>query len=251
MENRIEGLKQEGEIMLDIVVQEYPESPAADAYRSIRANIRFADPENTIKTIVVTSAGYSEGKTTTVVNLAASMAGLGKKVLVIDCDLRTPEIHKHFHISNRSGILDAIFEGEEALQVMETESGFDIVSSGRKRERASEMLDSNEMRRIIQTFRSRYDYVFIDTAPLGEVVDAAVLATMADGVILVCASGKTKLEKVERAKLFLEQVNAKILGVVVNNATDERAYNYEETVVEKIKRLFSSTMTGVTQKEKK
>lgn len=225
--------------MIDIIVQMYPDSPVADAYRGIRAGIRLSDSGDEIKTIVVTSAEKGEGKTTTTVNLAASMAGLGKKVLVIDCDIRNPEIHKLFNISNRSGIMDAIFDGYDALGTVETEKGFDIVSSGRKRDRALEMLDSKEMRDILQKIRSSYDYVLIDTPPVGQVSDAAVVSSMADGVIIVCASEKVSVENVRRAKVFLEQAGARILGVVINNAQDERAYDYGITFSEKLRGLFS------------
>ncbi|KDR94624.1 capsular exopolysaccharide family [Peptoclostridium litorale DSM 5388] len=224
--------------MKDILFQKRPDSPVSDSYRGIRTSIRFSGADGEIKVVAVTSAKGAEGKTTTVVNVAASMAGLGKRVIVLDFNFRSPALHNYFDISNREGASEVICQGIDPFESISHANGIDVLVSGRKRKEAIEILDSNEMCELVQKLRGLYDYVFIDTPPIVEFPDAAALAAVSDGVVLVCASEKAEAEDVRRAKGLLENVNANIIGVVINNALDRRAYDYGETVADMVRGLF-------------
>lgn len=193
-------------------------SPISEAYRGIRTNIQFANVDNNIKTILMTSSAIGEGKTTTLCNVAMTMADAGHKVIIIDCDLRKPRIHKFFEVSNRVGITDILLKGEDFKSFLR--GGFhpnlEIITSGKIPSNPSEILYSNAMKNLIEKIKMEYDYVFIDTPPVIAVTDAVIMSQYIDGVVLVCSSGKTEVEMVKKAKESLAKVNANILGVVLN-----------------------------------
>ena len=195
-----------------------PKSPISEAYRGIRTNIQFANVDNNIKTILMTSSALGEGKTTTLCNVAMTMADAGHKVIIIDCDLRKPRIHKFFEVSNRVGITDILLKGEDFKSFLR--GGFhpnlEIITSGKIPSNPSEILYSNAMKNLIEKIKMEYDYVFIDTPPVIAVTDAVIMSQYIDGVVLVCSSGKTEVEMVKKAKESLAKVNANILGVVLN-----------------------------------
>ena len=193
-------------------------SHVSEAYKTIRTNIAFSNVDNDIKTILVTSGQPGEGKTTTVSNLAVSFAGLDKKVIVIDCDLRRPSLHKQFSISNIHGLTDALIGSKPYLQcIQKTElENLDILTAGTIPPNPSEILSSNNMKSLINGLREYYDYVFIDSPPIGSVTDSAIISSYADGVILVCGSNEVDKEIAIIAKESLHNVNAKLLGVVLN-----------------------------------
>ena len=216
--------------MKNIISYSDPKSPVSEAYRSIRTSIEFSNIDRNIKTIVVTSSMQGEGKSTTACNLAVSFANLGKKILLIDCDLRRPSIHKQFEITNTFGLTDIILNyktSDRCIQRIDLEN-LDIVTSGQIPPNPSEMLSSNKMRNIIEGFKESYDYIILDTPPVGIVTDAAVLASYCDGVVMVCASGEVDIEMAKIAKERLNKVNAKILGAVLNKMEiDKKTYaNY-------------------------
>ena len=193
-------------------------SPVSEAYRGIRTNIQFANVDNNIKTILMTSSAPGEGKATTLCNVAMTMADAGHKVIIIDCDLRKPRIHKFFEVSNRVGITDILLKGEDFKSFLR--GGFhpnlEIITSGKIPSNPSEILYSNAMKNLIEKIKMEYDYVFIDTPPVIAVTDAVIMSQYIDGVVLVCSSGKTEVEMVKKAKESLAKVNANILGVVLN-----------------------------------
>lgn len=217
--------------MRDIIVQNNPKSPISESYRTLRTNIQFANVDETMRTILVTSTSPGEGKTTTLTNLAAAMAQDGKKVLVIDCDMRKPRIHKVFEISNQKGLSDILMKRCDATDAIVSvkEMGLDVIPAGIIPDNPSELLNSASMRSFIQNVRNIYDYVFVDTPPVIPVTDAMIMSRYIDGVVLVISHGKTQIDMAKNAVEQLRSVKANILGVTLNRipVTDSKAYyNY-------------------------
>lgn len=201
-----------------LVVHTDPKSPVSEAFRTLRTNIQFSSLDNPMKTIVVTSAGPGEGKTTSVINLGITMAQSGSKVLLIDGDLRKPVLHKIFKVSDQSGLTYILAGGldyKEGVSPTYIE-GLEILPSGVIPPNPSELLISNKMKQLLKEVSKDYDFVLIDTPPAAMVTDAAILSAMVDGTILVCASGQASIEETKRAKKLLENVNANIIGIILN-----------------------------------
>lgn len=222
--------------MIDLIVDKEPKSPVSEAYRTIRTNIEFSSFDKVMKIILITSSGPQEGKSVTSSNLALAMAQSGKKTLLIDCDLRKPTIHKKFKISNRIGLSNLLADG---LKLSETvfcfSSGMNVLTSGTIPPNPSEMLSSKKMKVFLQEASKIYDRIVIDSPPVNAVTDAQILATIADGVVLVIGSGITEIDLAKRAKELLDKVKANIIGVVLNKAEsgsgkygNKYYYYYEE-----------------------
>lgn len=222
--------------MIDLIVDKEPKSPVSEAYRTIRTNIEFSSFDKVMKIILITSSGPQEGKSVTSSNLALAMAQSGKKTLLIDCDLRKPTIHKKFKISNRIGLSNLLADG---LKLSETvfcfSSGMNVLTSGTIPPNPSEMLSSKKMKVFLQEASKIYDRIVIDSPPVNAVTDAQILATIADGVVLVIGSGITEIDLAKRAKELLDKVKANIIGVVLNKAESSSGkygnkyyYYYEE-----------------------
>ncbi|MEW9123455.1 MAG: CpsD/CapB family tyrosine-protein kinase [Thermotaleaceae bacterium] len=203
---------------LDVISVKNPKSPVAEAYRTLRTNIQFSSLDKELKIIAITSSGPNEGKTTTIANLAVTMAQSGNKVLLIDCDLRKSQIHNHFGLNNHKGLTNVLAQQlplEEAI-TQTTVMGLDILTAGPKPPNPSELLGSNTMQAFLQRVSQEYDRVLLDAPPIGVVTDAAVLSAIVDGIILTVASGQVTIDAAQRSKELLEKVNANILGVVMN-----------------------------------
>lgn len=187
---------------------------------------------------MVSSAGPGEGKSTTITNLAVTFAQSEKKVVLIDADLRKPTAHHTFSISNRYGLSSIISQQcslEEGIQVTDIPN-LDVITSGAIPPNPAEMMGSKRMTATIEQLRQMYDIVLIDTPPLLAVTDAQIVSTKSDGVILVVDQGKVKRDIASKAVKNLESVNARILGVVLNNVkrkANEEAYYYYYGVQEK------------------
>ncbi|WZL73659.1 CpsD/CapB family tyrosine-protein kinase [Clostridiaceae bacterium 35-E11] len=211
----------------NIISIENPKSPIAEAYRTLRTNIQFSSFDKALKSIIVTSSGPGEGKTTTICNLAVTMAQTGGKVLLIDCDLRKSQLHKYFHLSNQQGITNILAQHKSYKEVIQSTStpGLDVLTAGPKPPNPSELLGSNAMKAFIKEMTEVYDRVLIDAPPIGVVTDAAILSTFADGTILVVAAGQVAVEGAKHSKELLQQVNANIIGVLLNKIpTEGRGY---------------------------
>ncbi len=197
-----------------------PRSPVSEAYRTLRTNLDFSSLDKPIKTMLLTSAGPEEGKSTVLANLAVTTAQAGRKVILVDCDLRRPTLHNIFNLKNDVGLTtmvvdDAAMESPP-LQDAGVE-GLQLVSSGPLPPNPSELLGSRRMEEIIAALLERADVVLFDAPPVVAVTDAAVLATKVDGVLLVINAGGTKRDYARAAKAQLEKVNANLLGAVLNN----------------------------------
>lgn len=226
---------------LEPSIHNNPKTPTAEAYRILRTNIQFTNIDNDIKSIVVTSSGPSEGKSTVVSNLAIAMAQVDKKVLLVDADLRKPRIHKIFDLLNFSGLTTVLSENLDYKAIkMSTEiGGLDILTSGPIPPNPAELLGSLRMKEFLEKAKEDYDVVLLDTPPVGIVTDAAVLATKCHGVILVCAVNQTIIRVFIKGKELLQKVNANTLGIVMNKIPLKKSgyykhhfYNYYKSYYE-------------------
>ena len=214
---------------LNLVTQNDPKNPGAEAYRVIRTGIQFAQAGKELQTIALTSCTPNEGKSTTIANLAVVLTQAGKSVLLIDCDMRNPTVHKNFNLSNKIGLSSCISMGTalaDAVQATGIE-GLDALTAGVIPPNPSELLGSERMKNILQRAKEEYDYVLIDTPPVMPVTDALVLGRMVDGLILVIDSGEIKVEMAREVKNQLVHAGANILGVVLNKVRSEHhGYGY-------------------------
>lgn len=197
-----------------------PRSPVSEAYRTLRTNLDFSSLDKPIKTMLVTSAGPEEGKSTVLANLAVTTAQAGRRVILVDCDLRRPTLHNIFNLKNDAGLTTMVVDDAamESPPLRDTGvEGLQLVSSGPLPPNPSELLGSRRMEEIIAALLERADVVLFDAPPVVAVTDAAVLATKVDGVLLVVNAGGTKRDYARAAKARLEKVNANLLGAVLNN----------------------------------
>lgn len=203
-------------------------SPVVEAYKTLRTNIQFSSVDKEMKVVLVTSPSPSEGKSTTISNLAITMAQADQKVLLIDCDLRKPVIHKVFNIDNVKGITNILVEGIDYKSVLHNVGieNLSILTTGPKPPNPSELLGSARMQEFIASVRKDFDMILIDTAPAVPVTDPAVLSRLVDGVIIVVDYGTSTYEMALKAKENLERVNANILGMVINRVPVTKSYGY-------------------------
>lgn len=204
-----------------------PRSPVTEQYRTIRTNLQFASVDKALTSILVTSSGPGEGKSMTTANLAVVYAQQGKKVLIIDADLRKPTVHYTFRLDNLRG-LSNILVGENTLEETINESdveNLDVISCGPIPPNPSELLASKKMQTFIEEARTLYDLIIFDTPPVLAVTDAKILANIVDGSILVVRSNQTEYEAATKAKEALEPAKAKLLGTVLNDK-EKKGSNY-------------------------
>jgi len=214
-----------------LITMEQTKSPISEAFRTLRTNVQFTCVDSETKKIMITSAGPREGKSSTVANLAVSIAQAGKSVLVVDADMRNPTQHKLFGLNNRQGLSGALVDDQGYQQYIQETAvpGVSVLTGGPIPPNPAELVGSQRMKRFIQQVSEKYDIVLIDTPPVVAVTDAAIIAQEVDGVILVLASGEVNKEYAQRAKILLDKVGAKILGAVLNKAdmkTSEYYYYY-------------------------
>lgn len=214
--------------MANLILESDSKSPASEAYRMLRTNIQFSSISRELKVIAVTSSIPGEGKSTTACNYALSLVETGKKVLLIDCDLRTPTIHRKFRISNTSGLTNILL-GETTIEnTLSLVGGLSILTSGTLPPNPAEVLESQRMKDFLQEMKSHFDYIIIDTPPLLAVADGQIISSMADGVLLVVESKKTPKDSVLKSKDLLINANANILGIILNKCeiSNKKGYGY-------------------------
>ena len=213
---------------IKLIVQNDPKSPISESYRAIRTNLQFAGAGKQMKYIAFTSSVPGEGKSTTISNIALTMAQDGKKVLLIDNDLRKPRQHKIWGLLNK-GLTNMIAMGAPFDEVVQKDvfPNLAVLTSGPIPPNPSELLGSSKMNTILKEIGEPYDYVLLDLPPILAVTDAAIVGNMADGVVLVVRSGLTVPEEAKESKKRLEAGHANILGVVLNGVpTEKRGYGY-------------------------
>ena len=210
---------------------EKPQSNISEAYRTIRTGIEFSNLDKDLKIICITSSKKDEGKTTVLSNLGVSFAKIDKKVLLIDADLRNPSISKMFDISNTQGLMDILL-GKKNIQdcVKKTkQENLYILTGGTIPPNPAEVLSSKKMSEFIESIKDEYDYIFIDSPPVGVVSDASIISAYSDGVIFVVGANEVDSNLAKIAKERLDSVKANIVGVILNKFktdTNSEYYNY-------------------------
>ncbi len=206
-----------------------PRSPAAEAYRTLRTNLEFSALDKPLRTMVVTSAGADEGKSTTLANLAVTMAQAGKRVILVDCDLRRPSLHSVFEVRNNCGVTDLLRDDSLLAHppLQDTPiANLKVITSGQLPPNPSELLGSRRMGDVIQGLLNYADILLFDAPPIIAVTDAAILSSKVDGVLLVLSAGKTSRDHAKKAQALLEKAHARLVGAVLNNARLDSSMNY-------------------------
>ncbi len=225
----------------NLVTLSNPRSPISEAYRTLRTNLEFSSLDKPIRSMVVTSAAPEEGKSTTLANLAVTIAQAGKRVILVDCDLRRPSLHQLFNVRSTVGFTDMMRDDTLMNKPPLQETGVPnlrLITSGTRPPNPSELLASRRMSEVIASLQNQADVILFDAPPVIAVTDAAVLASKVDVVLLVINAGKTKREHAKKAKMLLDKVNARLIGTVLNNVKgDAGMYQYyadeAEAVAEK------------------
>jgi tyrosine-protein kinase Etk/Wzc len=248
-EIRRKGMLDRGESALgrarDLVTHYDPKSQAAESFRALRTNLQFLRLEARGKVFLLTSSFVQEGKTLNIVNLALSMAQAGNKVLLVDADLRKPNVHRVFGLSREPGVTDYVlgnyhwreiignisdvmlgdFEIEDLLKTPGMDN-LHFVTAGTKPPNPTEILSSQRFREFLRDARQAYDFIFVDAPPILPVADATEIAPLMDGVFLVYTVGKIGRGVLKRAKSNLDNVDARVLGVILNNVKPEAGPDY-------------------------
>ncbi|MCK9860358.1 CpsD/CapB family tyrosine-protein kinase [Paenibacillus sp. ATY16] len=201
-----------------LVVLLNPSSPVAEAYRTLRTNIQYSSVDAPIQLLMAASAQSGEGKSTVISNLAVAYAMEGKRVLLIDTDLRKPTIHRIFAQTNRLGLTN-LLTSESTLQEVIKDGGIDnldIITSGPTPPNPAELLGSHRMKTVLEELKERYDLILFDTPPVLPVTDSLIMSSYCDGVLLVIHAGKVKKAYVRKAKEKLDFVQSRIIGAVFN-----------------------------------
>jgi len=214
----------------DLVVQRFPKSMASESFRGIRTGILFSSADNAPQAILISSAGPSEGKTVCAANLAITMAQAGSSVILVDCDMRRPRLHKLFDTSRDTGI-SSVLVGSSELNDVVVKTGIanlDMSPSGPIPPNPSEILGSKKMEYLVEALRKKYTRIIIDSPPLTAVTDSALLSKTADGTILVIRAGETPRQVVQNGLSQLHGIGGShILGAVLNGViTGKDSYYY-------------------------
>jgi capsular exopolysaccharide synthesis family protein len=200
------------------IVMHHPRSPTAEAFRALRTNLEFAGVDQTLHTILVTSPSPEDGKSTIAVNLAASMVQGGKRILLLDADLRRPRVHRQLQLSNSLGLSDLFrqqMELDEVKQCCPEMENLSVITSSSIPPNPTELLNSVRMDEVLATAKEQADIVIIDSPPF-IVSDPIVLAAKVDGIVLVLQPGQTSFTAVQEIMTQLQRANARLLGVVLN-----------------------------------
>ncbi|NME83558.1 CpsD/CapB family tyrosine-protein kinase [Clostridium sp. SM-530-WT-3G] len=217
----------ENQKYLGFEVERNPKSVISEAYRTLRTNIQYSSFDKKIQTILVTSAEVAEGKSTVSGNLALTFAENNNKVILIDCDLRKPSLHKKFKISNMVGLSELLL-GKVNLQeaVQKHSDNLFVLTSGKLPPNPAEMLASSAMTNLLDKLKEEYDVIILDSAPVGAVTDAQILSTKVDGTILVARAQRTKRDTVLEAEDSLKKVGANIIGCVLQGVDNLKGKYY-------------------------
>ncbi|MCL4487772.1 MAG: CpsD/CapB family tyrosine-protein kinase [Chloroflexi bacterium] len=206
----------------------HPRSPISEAFRTLRTNLEFTSLDKPIRSMVVTSPEPEEGKSTTLANLAVTIAQAGSQVILVDCDLRRPSLHQIFDARAAPGFTDMMRDDALMQNPPLQDTGIAnlrLLTSGTIPPNPSELLASRRMSDLIVALQKHADMVLFDAPPVIAVTDAAVLASKVDAALLVVSAGKTKRDHAKKAKALLEKVNARLVGTVLNNVKGDAGLN--------------------------
>lgn len=213
----------------ELVVARAPKSIVSENIKSLRTNLQFTAVDRNLKTILVTSTNASEGKSFVSSNLAVSFAQAGKKVLIIDCDLRKGRLHRMFKMFNNAGLSNLLADNIKNMASYihnTTVEKLDIITCGTYPPNPSELLSSQRNKKVLASLRNHYDIIILDGAPVGGLADSVILANLVDEVLIVTNDGATSRSELTATKEALQKVNANIAGVVFNNVTHRAAKYY-------------------------
>lgn len=213
----------------ELLVHTHPKSAAAEAARAVCTNILFTSPDRPYRTLLVTSAGPAEGKTTVAVSIALGLSQTGRSVCLVDCDLRRPRIRKLFNLENDQGLTTALVDREQLGSAIHptTIPKLSVVPSGPTPPNPADMMHSEAFGRVIEALKERFDFVVLDTPPACLVTDAVVASTRVDACVLVVRSRRTRRDAVRRALRTLQSVGANCTGFVMNAMSwSEKSYAY-------------------------
>ncbi|ANZ63155.1 exopolysaccharide biosynthesis protein [Secundilactobacillus paracollinoides] len=216
------------QIGVKLVTAIEPKNVVSEQFRTVRTNIDFSSVDKQLKTLLFTSSGVSEGKSTVSANTAVAWAQQGKKVLFIDADLRRPTLHSTFGLLNSQG-LSTILANDTNFHDVAVETAIEnltVITSGPVPPNPAELLNSNRMKSLLKSVESEYDLVLLDVPPLLSVTDTQVLSANVDGVILVVRQGVTQSTAITRAVELLKMVHANVLGYVLNDMAPKNGYGY-------------------------
>lgn len=205
-----------------------PRSHVSEQYRTLRTNIKFSCPDRDYHSIVITSASPGEGKSTTSANLAVVFAQEGKRVLIIDGDMRKPTMHHTFNVPNTRGLSSVLTRQailKTAIKATKVEN-LDILPCGPIPPNPAELLGSNSMDALIAQLKEMYDLIIVDAPPILSVTDGQILANKCEGTILVINSGETQKEKAVKAKELITQSKSRLIGAILNNFVIPRNSDY-------------------------
>ena len=212
------------------IVEKDPKSIAAEAYRSLRTNIQYSSFDKKYKTIVVTSSNPGEGKSTTAGNLALTLSEGEARVLLVDCDMRKPSVHKNFRVSNTYGLSDVLLQKQKVMDVAHVyKKNLHIITAGKIPPNPAEMLSSRSMTLFLEEMKEHFDYIVLDTPPVQAVTDSQILSTKVDGTLFVVRAGVTKKDDIKNSISALKKINANIIGTVlhaVDNSRNKYYYYY-------------------------
>lgn len=219
---QLEGRKIEARLITHLD----PKSPVSEAYRTLRTNLQFSKVDQKLDSVLITSAGPKEGKSTTAANLAIAMAQAGQKVVLVDADLRRPVIHSIFGVKKDLGLTNYLMEAISYEQLFKTTflDNLFLITSGVLPPNPSELLASHKMEDTLARLRADFDLVVIDSPPVIAVTDAAVMSTKVSGTILIVSAEHTNRDAIARADSLLKSVNAKLLGALLNGVNVEGMY---------------------------
>ena len=205
-----------------------PKSPISEQYRTIRTNILYSSVDEEIRSLMVTSSGPGEGKSTTTANLAVVFAQQGKTVLLVDADLRKPTVHYTFKLTNTTGLTSILTNQIEIMKAVNKtdESNLYVLPSGPIPPNPSELLGSKAMQYFMEQALEEFDLIIFDTPPVLAVTDAQILGNLCQGSVLVVSSGKTEKDSLLKTKELLTATNGRLLGVVLNNKKVDKKGNY-------------------------
>lgn len=209
---------------MDLITITDPRSLVSEAYRTLRTNLSFYSLDNPITTLVVTSPSPDEGKSTTIANLAVTMAQSGRKTVVVDCDLRRPSLHTIFDLKAEPGFVNYMLADDMAIPLQVTGiENLKLLACGTKPPNPADMLGAQKVDQLIAKLKEEAEIILFDAPPVVAVTDAVVLGAKVDGVLLVIQAGKTKRDHAERAKDILAKANVRIVGATLTNAPKDSA----------------------------
>lgn len=213
--------------MSNLITLNDPRSPAAEAFQSLRTNLEFSGLNQSLRAILLTSADAAHDvvrdKSLAVANLAVVIAQAGDRVLLVDGDLRRPQQHEIFGLSNSRGLATWLAEGGEPPAQKSAVEGLSVLTAGPAPANPIALLSTKRLESALEQLRAAADYVLIDAPPILAVTDAALWAGKVDGVVLLISAGGTKRDHAQRAKAVLEKVQARVLGAVLLNAERDAA----------------------------